>query len=165
MSGRSRSSRPRRRTPTSATHWPTLDARTTRTTEYRKALDMNPSRAEMIHVNWAILLDGRGQRREAIEHLRQAAAINPDCAAAYYNLGGVLVKQRSFPEAIEAYHKCLAIKPDYAEAHNNLGTALVDCGRLDEAIAEYRKALAVQPDYAAASGNLEKALRLKSEQR
>ena len=90
---------------------------------------------------------------------RQALAINPNFALAYYNLGNALQALRQFDDAVVSYHRSLTINPEYAKAHNNLGTALQDLGQLDEAAASFRRALAVKPEFVEAHSNLGNVLR------
>ena len=83
---------------------------------------------------------------------------NPECWAAYYNLGNELGQTGQLHDAIEHYQHALRLKPDYAEAHNNLGNAFVQTGRLQEAIEQYQQALLLEPDYADAHLDLGVAL-------
>ncbi|MBS0015357.1 MAG: tetratricopeptide repeat protein, partial [Arthrospira sp. SH-MAG29] len=75
-----------------------------------------------------------GKYREAEQIWRQFLEIEPNNAAAYYNLGNALYDQGKLPEAIEAYRRAIALDSNYAAAYNNLGIALADQGKLPEAI-------------------------------
>jgi Flp pilus assembly protein TadD len=93
-------------------------------------------------------------RSEAFAEYREAIRLQPDYAAAHYNLGNTLRDQGKLLEAIAALREAIRLQPGYAEAHNNLGLALHDQGKVSEAVAEYREAIRLQPDYAAAHYNL-----------
>jgi superkiller protein 3 len=69
-------------------------------------------------------LAGEGKIDEAIEAFRQAVSIDPQFAAAYYNLGVLLRMQGQLDEAVGSYQKALVLTPDFAEAHYHLGNAL-----------------------------------------
>ena len=52
--------------------------------------------------------------------LGQAAALRPDYALAYSNMGNSLTAVGRLDEAIAAYRRALALRPDHAETHSNL---------------------------------------------
>jgi len=112
----------------------------------------------MAHNNFGMVLAGRGQLDEAIDHYHKAIEIKPDHVGAYVNLGRVSAGRGQVDEAIDYYRKALDIKPDFAEAHNQLGLALAGRGQYDEAIDHYRKAVEIKPDFALAHNNLGLAL-------
>jgi len=91
---------------------------------------------------------------EAIKCYKQATALDPSFASAYYNLGIVYAAKGMLDEAISAYKKVLTIKPDYYTARNNLGSAYIKKGMLDEAISELERVLASNPDFPHAHFNL-----------
>lgn len=98
------------------------------------------------------------QLDEAVASYRLALLIQPELAAAHYNLGNVLRAQGEHEAAAQSYRCALALRPDLAVAHNNLGNALRDLGRFEEAAAALERAIELQPDYAAAHNNLGSAL-------
>ena len=59
---------------------------------------------------------------------RRRSRLQPDSAAAHYNLGNALFRQGRRAEAIESLRKALALEPDYALAHDGLGVALYTDG-------------------------------------
>ena len=91
---------------------------------------------------------------EAIKCYKQATALDPSFASAYYNLGIIYSAKGLLDEAISAYKKVLTIKPDYYVARNNLGSAYMKKGMLDEAISELKGVLASKPDFPHAHFNL-----------
>jgi len=98
---------------------------------------------------------------EAISTYRQAIALKPDYAEAYYNMGIALKAKGQFDDAIKSYRQAIAIKPDYAETYNNMGNVLSDKGQWDDAIKAYRQAIAIKPDFAEIYINMGIALKDK----
>ncbi len=119
---------------------------------YRTTIANNPD-CWLAHNNLGIVLAGRGQVDEAIDHYKTALRIEPDNAEAHNNLGIVLAGRGQVDEAIDHYKRALKIRPNYAEAHSNLGVVLGDHGQIDEALAHHREALKVKPDLAEAHNN------------
>ncbi|MCK4651579.1 MAG: tetratricopeptide repeat protein [Methanosarcinales archaeon] len=96
----------------------------------------------------------KGDYNKAIEYCREAIRINPDNAAAHYNLGVLLDNSERYDEAEKEYREAIRIDPDYVAAHSNLGVLLNNSERYDEAEKEYREAIRIDPDYVAAHSNL-----------
>jgi Flp pilus assembly protein TadD len=138
---------------------PILHRRTGRTVE----LPPIGERSAAFLSNRGSSLDSLGRHDEAVACLKKALEIEPDLAAAHYNLGLALQAKGDLDGAIAEYRTALRLQPDYADAHGNLGNALKAKGDLDGAIAEYRTALRLQPDYAVAHNNLGAALADKGE--
>ena len=109
------------------------------------------------------LLGGIADRQEqfdrAIAYYQQALEINPDFAAAHYNLGRTLNKLGKSNEAIACYETAIALVPTFPEACYSLGSALQQQGKPDEAIAHYQRAIALKFDYIEAYINLGTVLR------
>lgn len=106
---------------------------------------------------WKILgvaLKLQGEGAQALDPLRQAAALAPTDVEAHYNLGVTLQELGRLEEAEASYCQALAIDPVYADATLNLGVTLSKLGRLDEAEARLRQALLLRPNYAEAHSNL-----------
>jgi predicted O-linked N-acetylglucosamine transferase (SPINDLY family) len=102
----------------------------------------------------SIALVGQGRLDEAIAGFRQAAALDPASAAAWYNLAYALTLQGTLDEAVTCYREAIQRKPNYLEARFNLANALHELGRLAEAVACYREALRIRPDYPGTHLNL-----------
>jgi tetratricopeptide (TPR) repeat protein len=96
----------------------------------------------------------RGAFDKAIEALKKLIALNPDDAAAYYNLGSSFANNGDYDKAIEACQKAIALKPDYEKAYYNLGNSFAEKGNYDKAIDAYQKAIALKPDFETAYCNL-----------
>jgi tetratricopeptide (TPR) repeat protein len=85
-------------------------------------------------------------------------AKNPNCWAAYGNLGAIFIEKGYKDEATAFFLKALEINPADEIAENNLGNVDFQAGRVDEAVAHYQKALEFNPNYDLAHANLGVAL-------
>jgi tetratricopeptide (TPR) repeat protein len=71
----------------------------------------------------------QGDYNRATEMFHKTTELDPDNAAAFYNLGLVYSTQGDYVRAIESYHKAIELKLDDADAdaytcaYNNLGHA------------------------------------------
>src|SRR5439155_22420 len=106
----------------------------------QRSLALDPKHAEA-HLNLAVALEQDGQtlgageatvlgslaRAEAL--LERALALEPADAAAWNDLGVVLVRRRQHRRGIEAIQRSLALDPKHAEAHLNLAVALEQDGQ------------------------------------
>jgi spermidine synthase len=99
-----------------------------------------------------------GRAADAVRHFEVAAAMKPDTAAAYFNLGTALIAAGRIDEAMARYRKALELRPEYGLAHNNLGGVLFRLGRLDEAERHLTDAVRFDPGNADARDNLGRLL-------
>lgn len=97
-----------------------------------------------------------GRREEALARYRQAVALDPGLADAWYNLGWLLKAGGRFEEALDAYAQALeAGISGPEEVHLNRAVIHADHLRRDEdARRELERALATAPDFAPALLNL-----------
>jgi tetratricopeptide (TPR) repeat protein len=98
-------------------------------------------------------------RDEALRSFSTAVALQPQSAAAHFNLGHVLAQQGRLAEAAAALQRATQLQPDYAQAHAYLGAVLVQHEKLDESYAALQQALALQPDLGQAYDTLGFVLR------
>jgi tetratricopeptide (TPR) repeat protein len=98
-----------------------------------------------------------GRLDESIEEFRAAAALRPDLAGAWFDLGVSLLARKDAAGATDAFREALRRQPAHAGAHNNLGIILARAGQVSEAAAEFRAALRARPDFEAARTNLARA--------
>jgi tetratricopeptide (TPR) repeat protein len=123
------------------------------------AIDANSAEAHfrrgVLSLYLAELTSDDPQLVTAVDHFRQAIAIKPDFAMAYYNLARCLDKQRQPVEAVEAMRKSLTLDPNYLPARRALGGLLMKVGRLQEAMAELEQVVEIDPNDQKARGWLE----------
>lgn len=116
---------------------------------WRHVLAIDP-KSIVAHNSLGVVLAGRGELKEAVEHYRQALQIEPAYAKAHNNLGSALAMRGEIEGAVEHYRRALEIEPSYVKAHASLANVLARQGKLDEAAEHYRQALRIQPEFAAA---------------
>ncbi len=86
------------------------------------------------------------QLDEAVRYFTAAAALRPDDAGVFCNLGVHLHQAGRVDEAALCYQKAIKLNPKLALGHTNLANILWAQGDLDGAIAQCRQAVAVSPD-------------------
>jgi tetratricopeptide (TPR) repeat protein len=100
------------------------------------------------------LRDG-GRVDEAIDYLKLAIKIDPNCASAYNNLGLALQMQHRVDDAIHHFQESIRLDPKLAvRPHSNLGFALQSQGRLEEAIGHFQHAVKLDPKFITAQNGL-----------
>ncbi len=116
----------------------------------------------MIHYSFGVAKMKMGEYEEAIKAFKTALEINPETAAAYYNLGRSLsamaekIEAHSMPwnkfidEAYSNYKKCLSIDEKYHDAYISLGTLALSKS---------------PPDYPDAEKNFNAALKINKNSR
>jgi tetratricopeptide (TPR) repeat protein len=85
---------------------------------------------------------------------RRIIKLDPEDAAAPYNLGNLLRGNGKVIEAEASYRAAIEADPEFVEAWYNLADMLDELGRADEAILCLRRAIEVEPSYADAVFNL-----------
>lgn len=99
------------------------------------------------------------QGKDASAAFQKVAALSPNDAGAYFNLGVAYKSAGKLEQAVESYRSALVINPNYVEALGNLGNVLQDMTQLDEAIRCYKKALAIRPNAVGTQNSLGTALK------
>jgi tetratricopeptide (TPR) repeat protein len=112
--------------------------------------------------NFGAELMKQGRLDEAIVELEKAVQVDPDYAAAYFNLAYAYERRERVDDAIAQYKKALQLEPGNVFGHNNLGVLLDKKGLYDEAIAVYEKALKIEPSNATVLANLANARKNKA---
>jgi len=120
---------------------------------WRDCVEKSPKKARP-HNSLGIVLTGRGNLKEAIDHFSEALRIQPDLAEAHSNLGAAFVRGGLIQKAIRHYVEALRLNPDSVDAHNNLGAILQREGRLKEAQNHYLESVRIAPDVAETHYNL-----------
>lgn len=90
---------------------------------YRKAMRLRPEDATF-HIYLGSNAFKRGRYKQAEAHYRHALKCSEGCLdEAYFNLGGILLGRRNYPEAIKCYREALKIDPKYKMARKRLEDA------------------------------------------
>lgn len=103
----------------------------------------------------------KNQLGKAIASYRQAIALYPSSAWAYYYLGTVLVEQGNLDKAVVCYQKAIKFNPTVSDHYNQLGEVYFKQRKLDEAVDYFRAAIALYPNSAWYHQNLAEALAQK----
>ena len=113
---------------------------------------------EPAHVNLrndaAVLYLELGRPDRALEHFEAVRRLQPESAAAHYNVGVALEALGRADDATRAYDAAVRHNPHHSAAHNNLGNMLLAAGRVPDARDHYQRAVAAGPDNAEAHNNL-----------
>ena len=105
-------------------------------------------------MNLGTALNSKGRLREAVESYECAIAIDPDYAAAHYNLGTALLGGSDPARVEQLFRTTLRLREAFPDAWVGLALALEAQGKFDEAIDSYREAIRFKPDFAEAYKNL-----------
>lgn len=95
--------------------------------------------------NLGTALQERGRAEEAIDHYREALALDQGYVPAMNNLGTALRAAGRPDEALAVYARALENGAAGATLHVNRGNALMTVGRRREAIEAFRQALVLEP--------------------
>ncbi len=108
---------------------------------YRRALDLDPTNAELATGYGAALIQAR-RFGDAALVLKKVVAAAPNSYAAHANLATALYELKQFPEALVQYEWLLRSKPDLTVAHYFIATAHDNLGEYKQALASYDTFLA-----------------------
>ena len=112
------------------------------------------SNSHIAYSNLVVLLQMKGDLKNAITYLKKAIQLEPNVPDAHNNLGTALKQQGDLSAAIASYKTALKLKPNFPDAYNNRGVALQEQGDLSEAISSYNNAIELDPTFANAHANL-----------
>ena len=70
--------------------------------------------------------------------------LDPNNAAAYFDLGNARIMQDELPRALESFEKATALKPEFWEALNNQALVLYELGQRQEAVRRWRQVLKLE---------------------
>ncbi|TVS12265.1 MAG: tetratricopeptide repeat protein, partial [Planctomycetaceae bacterium] len=112
---------------------------------YQQLLREHPQHAAAHH-NLALLLLQQNRLDAALDHMREAARLQPKSLEIQNNLGGLWEHAGRWCEAIQAYQQAADLAPESPVPHFNLGEALCKVGRSAEAVAPLRAAATLDPD-------------------
>ena len=126
--------------------------------QLQAAVDINPGAGEA----WSelgVLRHRQGDLEAAEAAYRKSIAGQPMIAGVHYNLGNVLLDQKSraadqgdmprahrlVDEALASYQRALELDPTMADIYNNLGVIYRDRGEPDRAMDAYERAVELNP--------------------
>ncbi len=110
----------------------------------QKSIKQQPQNA-LHHNTMGTLLAAAGDFELATKALRNACALQPDLAIAWYNLGVMLTRCIYNDEAIVALKRAVKLAPDHWNARALLADLLRTQGLIDDARSEYNQLLAERP--------------------
>jgi Flp pilus assembly protein TadD len=111
------------------------------------------------HLERGTWLARNGSLDEAIAAFREALALDPGYADAFYNLGASLLKKGRVEEAIEALRHAVSLSPHDGLAQRALGMALRQSGELVGAAVSLQRAVDLLPNDVIALRHLASVLR------
>jgi protein O-GlcNAc transferase len=107
---------------------------------FERALEAQ-GRQPAVHANLANALLESGQLQEALSHVDQADALQPNNALTLYTRARVLERLERVEDALNAVQRAVALLPDFAPAHVLRGKLLLQSGEPDDALASFECAL------------------------
>lgn len=117
-------------------------------TQYEQSLRLRDD--PITRSNLALSLRQIGRVDEALVQMRLAVKLDPSQADAWFNLGLMLVRDKSdWAGAEEGFRRAIELQPRHAMAHYQLGIAHMRKNELDAAEREFRLALELAPPQAA----------------
>jgi tetratricopeptide (TPR) repeat protein len=123
----------------------------------RRELADRPPTAEA-HLRLGTALLKAGAAREAERELRAAIDLDPRCAGAWVNLGGILFARWEFGAAVEANRKAATAEPTLALAHFNQALCHLHLGEPDQVVHCLGRVVELEPNHGAAYYHLGIAL-------
>jgi tetratricopeptide (TPR) repeat protein len=111
----------------------------------------------------ALLYLGLNQPDRAATHFQVSATLQPQSAAAQFNLGTALMAAGRVTEAANQFQVALQINPDYGLAHNNLGAIYFRAGDADKALPHFLDAIRIDPSNAEAHFNVGAVLSVRGD--
>jgi TolB-like protein/DNA-binding winged helix-turn-helix (wHTH) protein/Flp pilus assembly protein TadD len=111
-------------------------------TEFRRALELNPSYATAHHwYAWHLSLLGRNS--EAISEMKKAKDLDPLSLIINADLAELFLIAHSYDESIQQSRKTIEMDSNFALAHNQLAQAYLQKRMVDQAVAELQKAIQI----------------------
>jgi tetratricopeptide (TPR) repeat protein len=101
--------------------------------------------AAEVMIGQGLQLIQQGRLNEAIDAFQRATRLNPNLAAAHYNLGLALRQQGQLQASATAFHQATQADPNFALAYANLGAALIEGNNLAQARDYLQRSLELNP--------------------
>lgn len=121
-------------------------------------LEYAPHHADIHHL-LGVIMGRQSNYTKAVQHIRQAIALNGAIPSYHYNLAEALRCKEDWKQAEQSYRQALQLAPDMVDAYISLGGLLNNQDRLKEAMACYQKALQLKPDHVLAYWGIADILR------
>ena len=118
---------------------------------------------ERTHFQLGNFVNGQQDFADAVEHYKQATAINPEFAGAYNSLGYAYRSLEDFDSAKDAFAKYVELIPNEANPYDSYAELLMEMGDYDASIENYRKALDIDPNFGASYAGISINESLKGE--
>ncbi len=99
-----------------------------------------------LRLELAVAYFDKGQTTDALDHLKQSIAADPNLFEAYNLRGLIYMRLNDVPLAEESFRRALAINPKAASVQHNYGWMLCQQARLPEAVQLFGSALS-NPNY------------------
>ena len=117
----------------------------------KKAIQIDPNRAEAHRLLGRIYLLYLAKTGEAIESLQTAIKLDPKNPIPHQMLGVAYFKRNQYPEAIQALRRAIELNPkvtpDYPyHPYYDLGMVYLKQGNFDDAISCFERAIELDPD-------------------
>ncbi len=96
----------------------------------------------------------QGKLEDALTAGQQALKLDPQYAAAHYDLGIIYGRMGRFQAAVESFQQAIQLKMDDARCRFNLGVAYSKLNNWQDAIGQFRQAIEMDPKYLSARFNL-----------
>jgi TolB-like protein/Tfp pilus assembly protein PilF len=106
--------------------------------EIRKALELEPGSADVLHAAGSLYLV-LGRVGDSVKMFLAAVARDPLRASSYSNLGVAYFADGRLEEAEEAFRKSIQLRPGAGYTHNGLGLVLLWKGNLNGALEEMKR--------------------------
>lgn len=110
----------------------------------REAVAADPDSAIALLKLGTVLLN-IGRWNEAETELRRAVEIDPACAGAWVNLGGISLARWDFEGCVEANTKAVAADPEMVMAHYNRGLGFLYLKRPEDMLTCFERVLELEP--------------------
>ena len=124
---------------------------------HARYLTSHPNCADL-HYRYGLLLRARGRLDEAVEHFRQALAINPSYTKALIKLALGLRQKSQLAEASKLLNRTFQIDPQSLELHYKLGLMYCDQSRFALAVEKFQTSLEAAQQQVDLQPNLSLAL-------
>ena len=128
-------------------------SRASRTGQFQTAVEIcelllehAPQHPEVHHL-FGVVRGRAGDQISAVNHIRQAIALNGRMPSYHYNLAEALRRQGEWEQAEQSYRQVLQLAPNTVDAYANLSIVLEQQNRLNEALVSYQQILRYAPNH------------------